>query len=607
MAEVIISMLPVGQGAMNLIEVYADDSFKQLISLSLIDCGAVSTSREECKMSIDYVVSKMANRAERCDGIIFDLVMFTHRDRDHWNLFKKLFYNFYGPKFKVKTGQSSYSHNLQYVVNEDYLSGSHTIFQEEYFLNENIFDSSATYRRNIYGDDFSYDISISHYADHKSVSVKYINESSNGCNLVAPSIVSISHFWEFGDTKNPDDIIDSVIISLHGISKTFQFRLKGINLVCINYYEEVIIGKLEQISLEEPRTEFWWWNLTEQIHKRECKHIFDAFGVEDGIFFDIMEQAHSNFYRTKEYIEQYMTAIPDPGFIKPISQLITGGNINQKGKSFGSTYELASAMSRNVREAVSGSEYKLFPNFMLKILERINIEKLGSEDTWLYNTANNATSAVSLLWDENLNKPICLFTGDATCHTFYHILIKTEDFKFLHNAVWTAPHHGAYRTIAGIIATEEGNSEIYPTVLAKMQPRAMVISAGYLNRHGHPHYSFIMMTHEYFEYNGKKCELHDVCYNRNDTNVGEWQHEWCNTPLFTSVFFMQDYPHFMNCQLLYRVDGTFFNSSKELYVSKEQKHHSLIKAPENSPLVCEIIEKNLSETEIPDKQLFWHR
>ena len=67
MSEVVVTVLPVGQGAMNLIEVY--DDCNALVNLSLIDCGTDRTTPARfdkldtpVRESVEYVAEKMRER-----------------------------------------------------------------------------------------------------------------------------------------------------------------------------------------------------------------------------------------------------------------------------------------------------------------------------------------------------------------------------------------------------------------------------------------------------------------------------------------------------------------------------------------------------------------
>lgn len=85
-----VTTLYIGQGAMNLIEIYDGVN---LVNLSLIDCGGSFIG--ETNEAIAYVQDKMQRRWNASgwpNGQVYlDNLIITHRDADHINLFAKIF------------------------------------------------------------------------------------------------------------------------------------------------------------------------------------------------------------------------------------------------------------------------------------------------------------------------------------------------------------------------------------------------------------------------------------------------------------------------------------------------------------------------------------
>lgn len=86
----VLTVLPMGQGACNLIEIYGRDSNntsdpEKLIYLGMVDCGGGAESDENLEQSFEYVWRKMYERgnARGNDEPYIDMVILTHRDDDH--------------------------------------------------------------------------------------------------------------------------------------------------------------------------------------------------------------------------------------------------------------------------------------------------------------------------------------------------------------------------------------------------------------------------------------------------------------------------------------------------------------------------------------------
>lgn len=86
----VLTVLPMGQGACNLIEIYGRDSNntndpEKLIYLGMVDCGGGAEKDENLEQSFEYAWRKMYERgkARGNDEPYIDMVILTHRDDDH--------------------------------------------------------------------------------------------------------------------------------------------------------------------------------------------------------------------------------------------------------------------------------------------------------------------------------------------------------------------------------------------------------------------------------------------------------------------------------------------------------------------------------------------
>lgn len=586
MAEVIVSMLPVGQGAMNLIEVYEGG---QLVSLSLIDCGSETYTRQECFGSMKYVVEKMRLRRERIDregrkdGKVFDLVMFTHRDSDHYNLFENLFNMAIGKRVILANWNdlNEWSISFSTVKEQIVIDDNYYCFKKKYYKFERIIDNNNFFYKIIIEYNEGYYVTI-HYSDEP----KGINILANWSDSCWPNDVSVFL----------DDFDEEVI--------NIKFIFENGTLYCLHGFDKEEIGRFEHTSRN--------WELEETIFVTEYKYICCTYNINFDKFIRAMEIAHKDVYKTKEDIEKEFrdkTVVSDL-----ITNFVVGGNVAQRNRELFYTLKKAKAISENVFEATPMQSFSLGYELSLRIVERIDdttMETLSScVKTGVYNE-NNATSAVSLLWDDANDFPICLFTGDATSHTFYNIIKgkDKEDLKYLHNCVWTAPHHGAYRTIKGYYVINKEKYYILNEMLNNLAPGKIIISAGYQNNYGHPHYSFIDQTNLYFKRSLPQCEDHDILYNKTDQRNATWWHDKYNVPIYTCVYINK--PYVVYCIYHFKHEGT----TLEMLTPPDIIHTHLglnsdtLEQQSPSQVITDYIdlEKNLSKPEVPNKQLFWHR
>lgn len=119
MYSITVSVLPVGQGSMNLIEVYETEMFmRKLVGLTMIDCGSArsrpcknTSLTENERAAVKYAAERMKQRFKQRDGLYLDNLIFTHRDSDHWVLFDNLWEELLGEKGKNYILVKEESHN----------------------------------------------------------------------------------------------------------------------------------------------------------------------------------------------------------------------------------------------------------------------------------------------------------------------------------------------------------------------------------------------------------------------------------------------------------------------------------------------------------------
>ncbi len=150
-------VLPIGQGACNLVEVYDDSNPKKLVFLGMVDCGNKSNEQafnvagyagkfnSNVEASFDYITRKMRERAGIANGgvtgeikynLLLDLFILTHQDGDHWILLEKMLesvkgYVCYRNPNSENTDKSLYC--------EETVNGklTKTLYKSEYNKNDN--------------------------------------------------------------------------------------------------------------------------------------------------------------------------------------------------------------------------------------------------------------------------------------------------------------------------------------------------------------------------------------------------------------------------------------------------------------------------------------
>lgn len=552
MIKIDVTMLPVGQGAMNLIEVYVvEGSSRWLYDLTLIDCGFQHTGPVRLnklpiqdKKVVEYTVGKMRERSKLVDGIYLDNIIFTHRDTDHWILFDNLWEELYGGNFAIQRrsdrglmGSVIRSFNDQ-VQETFYINEPKTIFEQQ-----SVFNSS-----DVYGQPY-YEIWGKHSIQGgiEKTEIIFRTMSSGGlCKAV----------WFRGSLEvlaftreNQNSILMANLISDDGASMTYNLR--GDSFVWKsgrplpaddNQVRELLVEFIQHIMQYE------------ELHQK-LEGIENLYGFLTELF----------VYRPAEEITQIiMNGTQVSGVV---GHIFAGGNIaadqNEKTKRLsrvGLMLKRAELLSADgvICELAAGMSISLLGSLELQVLERLSVPDLldiGSRDTrWESRSSpaikNNGTSAVLVLTDGTDDFQKFFFPGDATVHTFYRMLDSDLGGWFM-DAVWTAPHHGSYTTNWGYEVTRDGAGEvvdridIFPFLLEMVSPRAVVITAGCNSSHGHPNFSFLGWLQQYFCSKSVTVRPHNICFNLSDTSDGEWRYTNTKYPVYTSLQYEEDWKKYI--------------------------------------------------------------
>lgn len=541
MEHIDINLLPVGQGAMNLIEIY--DNMDRLIHLTLIDCGhdrsrpvSYDSLPRITAKCVDYVAEKMQQRFIQGGEFYLDYVLITHRDSDHWTLFDNLLERLFGTKEVTHT-----SENILYLQKD--LSDDIT---EDYFENR---------RQNLY----TYSRTYTFPAGEEEITIEYqyttdlnVQERPRSNVYFQDNLRRVAAVFTLNDFNNPTTPDSCKFYDLKSRECVLNVSLLrwalNPNMVCITG----ILGTAEyewdkkyQIP-EQLKAKWDIWilflkDLVPSLDKfREIlrlEAILEEGFSEDGFL----------HYTVDDIIATLDTHQPLENIAR---QFLWGGYVPADQSTHGNKTGVGKLRARSdllgrfdALEVSSGQSFGLIEPFHLNIQERLSPEQLHENSVWNSEPTNspailrNGTSAVSLLLNTGNDEfQKFLFTGDATVHTFY-ALYQSKALANSQNSIWTAPHHGSYTTSKGSLYDEEldVDTDIFPFFLEEGNPGAIVMEAGYENRHGHPNYTFCDWAFEGLGYTESACDPHYIYYNKNDTRNAAWTYEEIDVPLYSGV------------------------------------------------------------------------
>lgn len=529
MSGVKVTMLPVGQGGMNLIEIYDDIGGEEcLVNLTLIDCGfdrtrpvKLTSLPENNKKSVEYTVEKMKERQDRGDGVFLDNVLFTHRDTDHWIMFDNLWEELSGGEYSIRK------------TSPGKLIGNKFISKDKVDLSYFINTAQKTYE---YQADFTspcimfqpyYEIwgKLSYQDDITKTSIHFINKRNN--NACLANWIDWDMKIRLFSAKEDCDIMHAELVFEESPARfcgtwqnesfswtsdlPFPENESMRRELFLNFINEVVGEKLGFegiLDIEEFLDQF------EYISRQEIKDIVDS---DDG-YCDVIENA-------------YVGGNPNANYTK-----------NARLSGVGLMLQRLEILTKNaVIEMTATANIPLYDPLKLYVVERLSVKELteiggGVEGESVSSPAilNNGTSGVTVLMNtEDTEFLKFFFPGDATVHTFYSIAINDACSNFM-NAVWTVPHHGSYTTNYGQCQNGEGQTiDLFPAMLGNTEPEAMVISAGLKSSHGHPNYTIVEWMVNYCEAMGKSADSHNICFNKSDTKLGDWAYTSKELPIYT--------------------------------------------------------------------------
>lgn len=531
MYEIVVSMLPVGQGAMNLIEVYEREGFsRRLENLTMIDCGFMKNASllKNTLNSVKYATEQMRRRFEQGDGIYLDNLIFTHRDLDHWTLFDNLWEELFGPNYYMKEAAFDHLEGVRWLDNHESVSESYYMYesaQTEIYVYQKYFESPSELSE----PNFEISGKITYRAD-KRQSIQevrsqlfYSSKSSGGIFRANWDMAGLSM-----KAYVPECDENFLNVKLARANSGFILHgfFKGEDHIW--FYE----GKYPQEDSE-----------FRQFIAEFTLNVLG--GMEEFKDINVIESFLREWFVFKGIGDIIETVKGGVEVSNVIGSVFVGGNTKadfKKGKTLTRVGEMLKrariASKHGVTELKKDDEIPILDPITLLVLERLDLDGLKAIPRVEGNTVidagilNNGTSAVSVLFnrnDDGFQK--FFFPGDATVHTFYGMILDLRHELFC-DAVWTAPHHGSQRTISG-----EGDDEkmVFPFLLKNTTPRAMVITAGFNNRHGHPNFSFMRWISEYFRVLRRRVQKHSIVFNLNDSRNGEWRYIWSRFPMYTSL------------------------------------------------------------------------
>lgn len=569
MSEIAVYMLPVGQGAMNLITEY-DGS--DLVNLVLIDCGELVIGKNSNDKLISteakkFVKSKMKERFNHSTRkVCLDFLLITHRDEDHISFAQDI--------FDVDEMAISPNDNKVYMrYKGENFTDVYTVFKgSEEMKCERTIRIDAMYTIHTSPDSF-----IITYKDKQS--------SFNAeCSCKSRYRFSINEYTT--DGKNERHI--------HAYSHNDNRMYVMVNGTC-----NCVIDIDEGYDYNRMLSLFF------KVFDNYCGYPSNKKAIEDQ--FELLKlSTYKSYDDVLADIDNGETNLK-----QPIAKCFIGGNEGQAQDTINFICKLTKEYKVDFNPYEDIFNF-YSPNIGLRIIHYATISQLKDFYTCYIDSPNNATSAVGLLHDSNNEETFkVLFTGDATHHTFGKIYDDKEIIKMLTGAIWTAPHHGSTITLDAI-------GDFFPidNLLEETNIKAVVISAGYKNRFGHPHSEFIEKFRFYL-WNSKKVmatSQHTINYNLN----GAWVCQDTICPIFTTLSANLGLISPANLYLAHTFkyipseSKSIYASSFYSYVrppyklipSYEKKINSATPSPSNGAVVAVNEKAKISDADISLKKLF---
>lgn len=511
------TVLAIGQGCATLLEIWEEYS-KQNIFVGLIDCGSDDNKESlNVKKSIETIQTAMDNHINY-DHIVppfLDALIITHQDKDHWDKLDMLFDEVKGARTEATVDAPiqmcipDVSRISSIVFGDDY----QVRYSEEYYAILKKAGGNLLYNgfQEVMKDNVVY-----------SNELELIYEYSLNTDFVPKQITTVS--------TNVGEVEFSIYINYEPISRLINWEINIDDDFYSFLYSKSIDGK---------------FCLTYQFYKDDEEFIkiiqeTDAFNFElvikeSLVFSKAVEKGidANVVYEIISIYGQFMTMIKPQDIIDTvgksysikqcIGRVFVGGDVNLESPSFQRMKRKLNAISFEGVGSLT-DEAGWFPvyglnDLPLKLLCCRNYSNLGyGPKSAQVGIKRNASGAV-ILWDYGNQ---ILFPGDATVHTMFYLRENNllEDAK---GSVLIAPHHGS-GTTSKDCATEDSWTELN-LFLAALAPKAILISSGYQNHHGHPNSSFVQCS---IEANTMTRDdvVHNIYYN--DKRSGNKEKKYLN-------------------------------------------------------------------------------
>lgn len=519
--ESVLTVLPIGQGACNLVEVY--DNSNELVFLGMVDCGNKTNEQafnvagysgelnSNVNASYQYLREKMKARAQafygagvNADQIYLDLFILTHQDGDHHNKFLNLLEGYVVGNMNNLTlnkGGYIYSYKDNSILSYPYLYSKletygltdklNIIIQNEYSStgDDNIFLINIINMLKVI-------INKNPSTNRFTVATSYPSKRQKTFNFkIDQNKVFIGR-----DTQNPYEISDKDLLCKGLPGWEYYIVLKAF---CESAKGKAAIGKRK---------------LTELIKKQLKRWLIDDYKALDQIK-AVLQSRNRSLCIIGEFLKGGASYEKQANnFVKRISAR-TKTYVDRAKSDY--SYEI-----KNGNTTVG--TVKVLCN-----LEIADLNKISIKDS--HGTGPNYKNGSSLVTLWTIGDTKYLFPGDATVHTMmylnteYNKLPKDEhetcaECVKRQSAIMTAPHHGSDHSSKGKkqpASSEtkyQGDWGIYREFLDNYKPSAVTISAGRNYGFGHPGPEFVKATDCYFNNRGANEHIIYTCIHEDSKN-----------------------------------------------------------------------------------------
>lgn len=444
----VLTVLPIGMGSCNLIEVYEDSEHTKLKYLAIVDCG--SDGGGALHDSFDYILKKMQERHTYNDDCYLDMFLLTHQDSDHWNSFRDFIFNNLS-KFTFKKDFNSGIMNNYFKaqctkINDGYyyylvqrsgktkgnfaIMHNYEYYKEISYRTGTIFSIYVLYRTSNKNVEFTPRIGVK---INKIIMTKEQNTLQTSTELLNVTLskknysVNQTSGTQLNITASTNDsLIDSLL-----------------KLYTTENEEYILLNSLKTESISAKK-------IYETLNQKEASH----FLIKESYFGGVEYCPSSKSFRDK-------------------------------------LLKISSKTCKDIIEKQTNSPYmslicRMTSDEYTKTKEHLIDASYGDAEL------KNATSATTL-W--NIGNSKYFLPGDMTVQTMYYITNKNL-YTNCKQAIMTAPHHGSSITSRGQNCTNMKNKTADPYLvlnnfISEVLPSSMVISASYKNGYGLPGKEFL--------------------------------------------------------------------------------------------------------------------